>query len=207
MSASRSLPRRPASHLGPEPAFPLPSVPSGAARLPSHGVSPPSALEASRVHFTRVYLARYVPLAGFLTLLGGSSSPCPPALFHAGSAPGVLPPGLCLRTDMESLSGLVTLLTLVARACRGLKTGPRSAPRACLFRGWTLWLPRLQGLAPRLKPSFPLAVLPAYGWACPHGLSLPSRVFPLSATRPPSRPLLSCPSSCFASGNDVNHRQ
>lgn len=54
----------------------------------------------------------YVPLLGFFSLLGVSSSRNRPALFHAGNAPGVLPPGLFPLGGCASLSGFATLLPL-----------------------------------------------------------------------------------------------
>jgi hypothetical protein len=57
----------------------------------SREVSSPSALAAGEVHSPRVCLTRYVPPPGFLTLLTAYALSSPPALFHAGSAHGVLP--------------------------------------------------------------------------------------------------------------------
>ena len=54
-------------------------------------VSVLSALEASGVHSTRAYLTRYVPPAGFRTLLTAYSSPHRPALFHAGGTLRISP--------------------------------------------------------------------------------------------------------------------
>jgi hypothetical protein len=55
------------------------------------GFRSPSAHEVREVHSTRACLTRYVPPAGFLTLLTACSFPSPPALFHAGNARGVSP--------------------------------------------------------------------------------------------------------------------
>ena len=56
-------------------------------------VSVLSALEASGVHSTRACLTRYVPPAGFRTLLTAFSSPHRPALFHAGGTLRISPFG------------------------------------------------------------------------------------------------------------------
>jgi hypothetical protein len=81
--------------------------PSGSNRIatarhyPSHGISAPTAHIESEVHLARVYLARYVPLTGFLNLLGFSSSRNLPALFHAGNAHGISPSGRFPRAETE----------------------------------------------------------------------------------------------------------
>jgi hypothetical protein len=79
---------------------------------PSHGIRSPSALQESEVHSTRVYLARYVPLPGFLSLLGVYSSRNHSVLFHTDNAPGVSPSGLFPLDGDGTLSSLVALLTL-----------------------------------------------------------------------------------------------
>jgi hypothetical protein len=50
----------------------------------------PSTRKPERVHFTLVYLTRYVPPTEFLTLSAAYSSLERPALFHAGNVHGVL---------------------------------------------------------------------------------------------------------------------
>jgi hypothetical protein len=81
-------------------------------QCPSHGIFSPSALEESEVHSTRVCLARYVPLPGFLTLLGVCSSRNHSVLFHTENAHGVSPSGLFPLDGDGTLSSLVTLLAL-----------------------------------------------------------------------------------------------
>jgi hypothetical protein len=63
-------------------------------RPPPMGFLPLQRMTARGVHDSRVYLARFVPPSGFLTLLTVCSSPCLPALFHAGTLMGFHPPGV-----------------------------------------------------------------------------------------------------------------
>jgi hypothetical protein len=150
-------------------------------QLPSHGVFSPSALEVSKVHSPRGCLPRYVPLSGFLSLLGVFSSRYPPALFHAGNALGVLPSGLLPPVGYETLSGPLTLLPLGAKDASVDDTACVALHGLCPSA--ELWHPRLQGFAPRRKPFRQLAVLPARCGRCPPGLFFPSRAFSPSATK------------------------
>jgi hypothetical protein len=81
---------------------------------PSHGIWSPSAHAESEIHSTRVCLARYVPLPGFLSLLGAYSSRNRSVLFHTDNAPGVSPSGLFPLDGYGTLSSLVALLALSA---------------------------------------------------------------------------------------------
>jgi len=57
----------------------------------SHEVSSPYSAHAIWVYLTRVYLARYVPLSGFLNLLVVFSSNCDVVLFHTTCTHGIRP--------------------------------------------------------------------------------------------------------------------
>ena len=60
----------------------------------SPGVWSPSAASALEARLPRVFLTRHLPTSGFRTLLPVSFLQHLPALFHAGTARGVFPPGL-----------------------------------------------------------------------------------------------------------------
>jgi hypothetical protein len=110
----------------------LPAHNRAAGQFPSHGILPPKALEESEVHSPRACLTRYVPLPGFHTLLGVSSSRNRPVLFHTGNAPGVSPSGLFPLHGYGTLSSLVTLLTLPSgfpTGSKAVRNKPSSATR------------------------------------------------------------------------------
>jgi len=92
-------------------------------RYPSHGISFPTAHDESEVHLTRVCLTRYVPLTGFLNLLGLYSSRNLPVLFHTGDAHGISPPGRFPQRGDGTFSGHVTLLTFSGWASSQARNG------------------------------------------------------------------------------------
>jgi hypothetical protein len=59
--------------------------------------------EVLQVYNSRVYLARYVPLSGFLNLLAVYTLNCPEALFHAPGTHGVHPAGFSPRKQHRPL--------------------------------------------------------------------------------------------------------
>jgi len=63
----------------------------------------PSTLEPGRVHSPLACLTRYVPPSEFPTLSAVSSSPGPPALFHAGIVLGVRPSGVFPHCQLPRL--------------------------------------------------------------------------------------------------------
>jgi hypothetical protein len=70
----------------------------------SPGVCSPSALSATEARSTQACLTWHLPPPGFLTLLTAYFLRYLPALFHAGHAHGVLPPGLFPPDRAFSLS-------------------------------------------------------------------------------------------------------
>jgi hypothetical protein len=120
----------------------------------SHGISSPSAHTTWRVHSSRVYLARYVPSTGFLTLLTVFSSPSLPALFHAGNARGVSPfRGFPSRGAALPPRKCITLLAFFPARCLHLQPGGggRPLPRHLGFREGPF--DRLQGFYLPKSPS------------------------------------------------------
>jgi hypothetical protein len=59
--------------------------------------------EVLQVYNSRVYLARYVPLTGFLNLLAVYSSKHPEALFHAPGTHGIFPSELSPQKQHQIL--------------------------------------------------------------------------------------------------------
>jgi hypothetical protein len=76
------------------PKVPPLSWPKPESRPPPMEFIPLQRLTTRGVHIPRVCLARFVPPTGFLTLMTAYSSPCLPALFHAGTLLGFHPPGV-----------------------------------------------------------------------------------------------------------------
>jgi len=95
----------------------------------SPGVSGPSALEVSRARLPRVCLTRHLPSSGIRTLLTVCFSRHPPALFHAGRAPGLLPSGLLPFTEPSVPLGPGPLRDVGAEPPRSSRTS-RSDPSA-----------------------------------------------------------------------------
>jgi hypothetical protein len=85
------------------PKVPPLARPKPDSRPPPMDFLPLQRITARGVHDSRVYLARFVPPSGFLTLLTVSSSPCLPALFHAGTLMGFHPPGVSPLREQQSL--------------------------------------------------------------------------------------------------------
>ena len=100
------------------PAAPAPAPANGNRHSP--GVPTLSALEASGVHSTRACLTRYVPSAGFPTLLTAYSSRRRPALFHAGGTRRVSRP-----SEPSPPGDRVVLIGLALPACRQPRPGYR----------------------------------------------------------------------------------
>jgi hypothetical protein len=85
------------------PKVPPLARPKPDSRPPPMGFLPLQRMTARGVHDSRVYLARFVPPTGFLTLLTAYSSPRLPALFHAGTLMGFYPPGVSPLREQRSL--------------------------------------------------------------------------------------------------------
>jgi hypothetical protein len=82
----------------------------------------PTASSAHGVHLPRVYLTRYIPLAGFLNLLAAYSSAHLAGLFHPADTPGIhVLQSFLLPTSWPPFRTAVALLTLPSRA----RAGPR----------------------------------------------------------------------------------
>jgi hypothetical protein len=84
-------------------------------RQDSPEVWSPSAHSAREARLPRVYLTRHLPSSGFLTLLTSCFFPNLPALFHAGSAHGVLSlQGLSPPRSLRALSDAGAFLDFAA---------------------------------------------------------------------------------------------
>lgn len=177
---SRRLPSAglvmPSDHL-PQSYTPLQSITGRACR--THQPTGPTALMGfdplrrlwqSGAHSSRVCLARYVALSGFLSLLAPYFSRRLPALFHAGNALGV-PPSRAFppRQAGDTFSGPHALLPLAA--AYGSTPGPQAR------RGSVAATRHISGLA---------------ATRCSPGLSSPPGSSPLPRWDP-NGPLLSWP--------------
>jgi hypothetical protein len=76
------------------PKVPPLTRPKPGSQPPPMGLVPLQRMTARGVHDSQACLTRFVPSSGFLTLLTVYSSPCLPALFHAGTLMGFHPPGV-----------------------------------------------------------------------------------------------------------------
>jgi hypothetical protein len=128
----------------------------------SPGVSSPPAHSASEARFSRVYLARHLPPAGFRNLLAASIFRSLPALFHAGSAHGVSLQGLSPTSSLRVLPNSVpswpwcSPTSRLSRRLRDPLTSKALLPKRIRHR--VLWFPSHSAAALlgfRLSREFP----------------------------------------------------
>jgi len=117
-------------------------------------VSPPSAFPRTgqRLFEGQVFLPGRLASSGFLNPVTPSSAPCLPALFHAGSAPGVSPSKLFPSVQPFAVSDAVALLSLVRLVDQPVPTSPDASAKLHRSRLALPDGPRLQGFAPHESP-------------------------------------------------------
>jgi hypothetical protein len=154
----------------------------------SHEVSSPSAFSPHRAAACdRACLTRPLASSGFLNPSTLSSAPCLPALFRAGSAPGVAPFRACHLPRSRTPS------PAPFPSCRWTSHDLRPPSHVRCRRSGPLRAstygarehPRLQGFAPREKLPSTTSGLDPCPAQCSHGLP-PSRAFSLVAAARPS---------------------